>query len=319
VIKTESKYYIYDKPKKINVKYIVKQIIYTIQNILYGLYMKTIFVNLGEKKYKVSICAIFKNEGKYLREWIEFHRIIGIEHFYLYNNNSDDNYETVIEDYIKLGIVTLIQWPKNQAQMEAYTDCIKKYAKETTWLGFIDIDEFVVPIKYDSIEEFLNQFRNRPSVKINWNVFGTSGLMDREADTLVVESFIVCWGKIDEVGKCFYNTAFGFEPNCLKNKTFHHNLWGTWKNHNLPPVNCFGHLCNGYERADSGEFPIVINHYFTKSYHEYIDKAGKGDVYFADNPHNLEYFYRHEKLCSKTDYHAYKYLIQLKRAMEGFR
>ena len=99
MIKTESKYYIYDKPKKINVKYIVKQIIYTIQNILYGLYMKTIFVNLGEKKYKVSICAIFKNEGKYLREWIEFHRIIGIEHFYLYNNNSDDNYETVATVY----------------------------------------------------------------------------------------------------------------------------------------------------------------------------------------------------------------------------
>ena len=38
MIKTESKYYIYDKPKKINVKYIVKQIIYTIQNILWFIY-----------------------------------------------------------------------------------------------------------------------------------------------------------------------------------------------------------------------------------------------------------------------------------------
>lgn len=31
--------------------------------------------------------------------------------------------------------------------MECYNDCIFKYSKLTQWLGFIDIDEFIVPLK----------------------------------------------------------------------------------------------------------------------------------------------------------------------------
>lgn len=62
-------------------------------------------------------------------EWIEFNHIVGVDHFFLYNNNSEDNYEEIIEPYVKKGIVTLIQWPKNQAQMECYNDCIFKYSR----------------------------------------------------------------------------------------------------------------------------------------------------------------------------------------------
>ena len=39
--------------------------------------------DMAERQYKVSIGAIFKNEALYLKEWIEFHRIVGVEHFYL--------------------------------------------------------------------------------------------------------------------------------------------------------------------------------------------------------------------------------------------
>jgi hypothetical protein len=43
-------------------------------------------------KHYLSICAIFKDEAPYLQEWIEFHRLLGVEKFYLYNNNSRDNF-----------------------------------------------------------------------------------------------------------------------------------------------------------------------------------------------------------------------------------
>ena len=43
----------------------------------------------------------FKNEAPYLREWIEFNHIVGVDHFFLYNNNSEDNYEEIIEPYVK--------------------------------------------------------------------------------------------------------------------------------------------------------------------------------------------------------------------------
>lgn len=59
-----------------------------------------------QKKYYVSICAIFKNEAKYLKEWIDYHLIVGVDHFYLYNNYSDDNYEKVLKPYIQRQLVT---------------------------------------------------------------------------------------------------------------------------------------------------------------------------------------------------------------------
>jgi len=37
------------------------------------------------KKRYLSICAIRKNEAPYLVEWIEFHQIVGVERFYLYD------------------------------------------------------------------------------------------------------------------------------------------------------------------------------------------------------------------------------------------
>ncbi len=74
-------------------------------------------------KYYLSICAIFKNEAAYLGEWIEFHRLAGVEHFYLYNNLSDDNYFSVLKYYIDKGTVTLRDWPeewKRYAQSNVY-------------------------------------------------------------------------------------------------------------------------------------------------------------------------------------------------------
>ena len=38
----------------------------------------------------LAICAVYRNEAPYLREWIEFHRLVGVERFFLYNNRSTD-------------------------------------------------------------------------------------------------------------------------------------------------------------------------------------------------------------------------------------
>ncbi len=41
---------------------------------------------------KISIISLFRDEAPYLKEWIEFHRLIGVDQFHLVNNNSTDNY-----------------------------------------------------------------------------------------------------------------------------------------------------------------------------------------------------------------------------------
>ena len=297
---------------KEKIKIILKHII----RLGYTIKYRMINVKPQNKEYNVSVCSIFKNEAPYLKEWIEFNHITGVEHFYLYNNNSEDDYMSVLEPYITSGLVTLCQWPKNQAQMECYYDCIVKYKNDTKWLGFIDIDEFIVPIEMNSIYEFLRHFENRyGAVKIYWKMFGTSGLMERDMNTLVTESFTVSWPKYYSVGKCFYNTSFDF--NHQNNGCLHHMFWADYKGSTLPPVNPFGKVClYGIDIAKNVVHPIQINHYFTKSYKEYAMKKAKGDVYFKINPHDEEYFYLHECENTSVDYSAYKYLIHLKKSLK---
>ena len=49
--------------------------------------------------YILSIGAIFKNEAPYLKEWIEHYLARGVDHFYLINDNSDDNYLKILNQY----------------------------------------------------------------------------------------------------------------------------------------------------------------------------------------------------------------------------
>ena len=148
MIQKEDKYFILDFPRELGLKYYIKELRKNLKlPFLRWKLERLVPKDIGEKKYNVSICAIFRNEAPYLKEWIEFHKIVGIEHFYIYNNFSDDNYKEVLRPYMEDGTVDLIEWPYEQGQMKGYQDCLTKYSVETKWIGFIDLDEFVVPVK----------------------------------------------------------------------------------------------------------------------------------------------------------------------------
>ena len=34
--------------------------------------------------YDLAVAAIFKDEARYLKEWLDYHLLAGVEHFYLY-------------------------------------------------------------------------------------------------------------------------------------------------------------------------------------------------------------------------------------------
>ncbi len=70
-------------------------------------------------EYYLTISAIMKNEGPYLKEWLEFHLMTGVEHFYLYDNSSDDETVKILDDYIKRGIVSYHLWPDHPGQLKA--------------------------------------------------------------------------------------------------------------------------------------------------------------------------------------------------------
>ncbi len=95
--------------------------------------------------YDLAIVAIFKDEARYLKEWLDYHLLAGVEHFYLYNNDSTDNYREVLAPYVEKNLVTLIDFPGKVMQVPAYNDAVEKFRFESRYMAFIDLDEFVYP------------------------------------------------------------------------------------------------------------------------------------------------------------------------------
>jgi hypothetical protein len=94
----------------------------------------------------LSICAIFKDEAPYLPEWIEFHRLVGVERFFLYDNGSGDGGREVVEPWVRAGVVSVFDCSTPLAeggQGRAYADALNRARGRTRWLAFIDLDEFL--------------------------------------------------------------------------------------------------------------------------------------------------------------------------------
>jgi len=312
----ETKHFIMDKPKEIGLVFIAKYIITYIQSIYYRILINTIATrDIKKKKYFLSICGIFKNEAPYIKEWIEYHKLVGVDHIYLYNNNSTDEFHKIIVPYIANGFVDLIEWKYEHMQMEAYHNCFNRFRNESNWIGFIDLDEFIVPVEYSNVKDFFLKFSNRPSVLIYWKIFGSNKLIHRDLKQLVIQDFTSCWYKYDDIGKCFINTEYDISS---KQKMIHHMLWTKCGKFNFPPVNCCDKVCprDWFNQADREVFPIQINHYVLKSYDEYMAKVNKTDVMFKENPKGETHFKKHEALCTSKDYTIQKYIKSLRTAID---
>lgn len=319
--KYENKSFIFKYPIEYNFKSLISKLKRNVGLLLLRfLYIIRKRPKVTPKEYNVCVCAIFKQEAFYLKEWIEFHLLVGIEHFFLYNNNSSDNYLEVLEPYLNNGIVTLIDWPEEHPQRDCYRDCIKKYSQKTKWLGFIDIDEFVVPKKFDNLYDFLKTKEHYPSVIFYWKYFGANGLISRNKNNLVIEDFTLAWPKFYTLGKVFYNTAYQFVDDIEgANKYLFHRMFTKGRIGNLPPINCLGRIdyFDNKRLAPSNysvdDFPVQLNHYFTKSLAEYEIKNQRGDVFRNQNNYNLDLFYNKDSKAIVQDFSAWKYLIKLKQ------
>ena len=139
---------------------------------------------LKEYKYDLSICCIFQDDSNYLPEWIEFHYYQGVDHFYLFNNLSHDDYIGNLQPYINQGIVDLIEWPIeatsgdhwNLIQCHAYMHCLQKYKHESKWIACLDTDEFLFSPIGENLKHLLKRYEGFAGVCANWVVFGTSNV-----------------------------------------------------------------------------------------------------------------------------------------------
>ncbi len=153
---------------------------------------------LENPKYYLSLVALFRDEARFLKEWIEFYRMIGIEHFYLYNHLSEDNYMEVLQPYIDQGIVELRHLYEPfidtdhfvKVQGEVYSEANELTKNLSEWLVIVDTDEFLFPVKGKSLANTLKSYDEYAALSINWKIFGSSGIQTIPKDKLLIETLL---------------------------------------------------------------------------------------------------------------------------------
>lgn len=139
-------------------------------------------------RYELAVVAIFREEAPFLDEWLTFHSYVGVNHFYLYNNFSTDGFRAVLAPWLARGLVTLHEWPVKVGQLSAYRHSVRRYASQTQWMAFIDLDEFLFSPRTVDLRPILREYRDLPGLLVYSPFFGSAG-HSRRPSGRVVEAF----------------------------------------------------------------------------------------------------------------------------------
>ena len=142
--------------------------------------------------YDLAIVAILKNEGHYIKEWLDYHLLAGVDHFYLYDNESTDDYAEIIAPYVEAGLVTSKFISGESAQFAAYDDAVLNYRFHCRYMAFVDLDEFIFPKTNRSIAEVVDEILSRSNASglaVNWQLFGSNGEDKADYSRGVLERF----------------------------------------------------------------------------------------------------------------------------------
>jgi len=222
-----------------------------------------------------------------VEEWVAYHMLLGVDHFYIYDDRSTDDLNAVLAPYVKQGFVSIFYWDHNitvspsdvpidpkytRSQRFAIADCVWNHNRESEWFGIWDVDEFLVLNQsFPSIHSFIYDYlvpTNRDEFHIPMTTFGPSGHYTTPTG-LVIENYTWRSNK----------TMFGY--NTKTNKFTGKSLYKS--DCAVPEVHWSPHLPDGcscdYEWIIAeGELnlpPIYLSHYFTKSWSDFESKKKK--------------------------------------------
>jgi glycosyltransferase involved in cell wall biosynthesis len=222
---------------------------------------------------RIAICAVARNEGPYIAEWVAYHRLLGFDHIVVYDNESTDETPEVLASLEEQGWLRARPWqapPDAHAQRLAYKDGLRRLRKGFAWVAMIDLDEFIVLPQHDTIHDFVADFESFDAIAMNWKVFGTSGCHEREPG-LVIERFQRC-AKLAHSGN--HNVKTLARPRTIQKPNVH--------NHKFRPDVTYRTVLGEEIPEDVGKSRLVshdvirVNHYFTKSREEWDAKVARG-------------------------------------------
>lgn len=125
-------------------------------------------------KDEIIFSTIVKNEDAFIPGWIDYHIKLGASRFIIYDNSNDVTLSTVLGKYIKNKIVLLIKWTYPyrcklsgiSGQTTQQNHSIYAF-RDSKYIGFFDIDEYVNIQGISNIDHFFNQLIKAKNIDVN--------------------------------------------------------------------------------------------------------------------------------------------------------
>jgi hypothetical protein len=227
---------------------------------------------------ELSLIACIKNEGPYIGEWIEYHKAVGVTKFYIYDNDSTDHVKDILNKYINTGEVEYYHIHGNGKQLDAYYDGLCKCRNKTKYAAFIDLDEFIVPVRenttiQESVAQIMQLDKEAGGIAVNWYVYGSSGYKEKPEGS-VTGSYLYRADEKAEVNKCIKTIC---NPRLIKG-FLHSPHYPVYRNRRTYSINENGKVIKGSLNPfpDNSYEKMRINHYYCKSEAECRAKFSRG-------------------------------------------
>ena len=269
----------------------------------------------------VALTAIVKNENKYLREWVEYYKQLGVGHIYIGDNNDSDGeqLETVLYDYLELPnpYITIINI-KNRIAYQSifYLYVYNEYGYKYDWMCFFDLDEFLYLKEDKNLQEFLSRdtFIDAEQIHINWLIYDDNDLIQydnrpvQERFTRISENLIINYYN----NSSSPNYAFKSILRCNLDKKIEQESVHTFICKDTPLITV---LENGneidqiYSSTTPDYYNACIKHYMYKTIEEYLAKKyNKISADTATNANNIDTFFITNKRTIEKDKFIKEYL-----------
>lgn len=205
------------------------------------------------------VCSVFKNEAHILDEWIQHYLFHGIDHLYLVNDFSNDNYMEIIEKYSDKVTLFHNDIITNEVgrQIQIYNKYFTGILSCTKWMAILDMDEFLYSPVELNIQNILKEYDEYSQIIVDWVHFGSNNHILQPNS--VVEGFLMC--AFRDKSKAYYSYKSIFKTEFLIEFGIHENLMDG------PQI----HL---------EEMPkLIVNHYNLQSLEFYMNvKSKRGDI-----------------------------------------
>ena len=152
-------------------------------------------LNYKEKIFNINykgicLCTICKNENLYLREYVEYYRLLGFDKIIIFDNNdiNGETFNELLKYYILNDFVEIIDIRGlKSVQIGAYNYCYEKSKNKYDWIAFFDLDEYLYIKNNLNITNYLynKRFQKCQSIVLNWHIFDDNDLVKYDNRTLL--------------------------------------------------------------------------------------------------------------------------------------